>query len=379
MRMLTKLLAGVITGAAATALAVTPALADPPSGVTPKPTDIVGVGSNTTQYLFDQFSNDYNASHSTGSKLYSWDAVNPKTLAIGDPIKFKSGCTTEPRPDGSSAGITALATNLGGTTGGNPCLDFARSSRARKSTDPPFAPGGVAFVALARDAITWATQATTNAPATLTVAQLNAIYTCKDTNWDQVGGKDDPIKAFIPQSGSGTAATFLTDIGVTTVGKCVSSDNNTLEENEGINSVLHTPDAIVPYSIGAYVSQVDRSAKCLKSGCTPVSGVICKPGKGQNAFGCDLHGTMALKEIAGKAPTTGSASAKTLAINPGFLSTFFRTLYDVVRYSSTTSDHIPAYLEPFFGAKGYFCTSATAKTDIGHYGFLTVPNCGATS
>ncbi len=56
--------------ASATALAVGPALADPINGsgkpVTPKETDIVGVGSDTIQNVLDQFSFDYNNSHKTG-------------------------------------------------------------------------------------------------------------------------------------------------------------------------------------------------------------------------------------------------------------------------------------------------------------------------
>src|SRR5262249_22416766 len=84
MRMLKKLLATAAVTASATALAMGPALADPinSSGkaVTPRETDAVGVGSDTIQFLFDQFSFDYNKSHKTAAtKLYSWDALNPKT------------------------------------------------------------------------------------------------------------------------------------------------------------------------------------------------------------------------------------------------------------------------------------------------------------
>ena len=130
----------------------------------PAPADVTGVGSDTIQNVMDQFSADYNASHSTGD-LYSWDATNPVTGAPGDNITTKSGCTAIPRPNGSSAGITALTTE-NGTTGGHPCIDFARSSRARASTDPT----SVTFVTLAGDAVTYATQPNSNAPANLTTA-----------------------------------------------------------------------------------------------------------------------------------------------------------------------------------------------------------------
>ena len=220
MRMLKKLLATAVVTASATAMAVGPALADPINGsgkpVTPKETDIVGVGSDTIQFLLDQFSFDYNKSHKTGPRLYSWDALNPKT-GLTDNISLKSGCTKIARPNGSSAGIATLAANTKTTDKKAFCADFARSSRGRSSSDPSRGPGGIQFVSLGKDAVTFATNATTNAPANLTTAQLNAIYSCSVTNWHQVGGKNAPIKAELPQTSSGTRAFFLTAIGLGTV------------------------------------------------------------------------------------------------------------------------------------------------------------------
>src|ERR1700722_1697123 len=200
MRTFVKLLTGIAIAATATAMAIGPAMADPigSSGkpVTPKATDITGVGSDTIEFLLDQLSVDYNASHKTGPRLYSWDATNPVTGATLDPITDKSGCTKEPRPDGSSAGILsasggplALTSNLKTKDGKQFCTDFARSSRGRTpATDPTKGKGGVVFVTLAKDAVTYATNKTTFAPANLTTAQLHAIYTCSVTTWGQVGG-----------------------------------------------------------------------------------------------------------------------------------------------------------------------------------------------
>ena len=192
------------------------------------------MGSDTIQNVLDQFAADYNPTVSaTSTHLYSWDATNPLTGAIGDSIAEKTGCSSIPRPDGSSAGITQLATFQKTHDGKFFCSSFARSSRARASTDPAFAPGGIAFVDLAGDAVTWSAQATTNAPATLTTAQLAAIYNCTDTNWSQVGGKNAPIHAFIPQSGSGTRSFFLGAIGIATPGSCVSDDSGTARGERG--------------------------------------------------------------------------------------------------------------------------------------------------
>ncbi len=353
----------------------------------PAENDAVGVGSDTIQNVFDQFSADYNAKlSSSATHLYSWDATNPNTGAIGDTINEKSGCTAIARPDGSSAGINQLKTFQTTSDGNFFCTSFARSSRARNSGDPAYAPGGVAFVDMAGDAVTYSTQATTNAPKTLTTAQLASIYNCTVTDWGQVGGKaGNPIHAFIPQPGSGTRSFFLSAIGVANPGSCVSDDNGLLEENEGVNPVLNDPNAIFPYSIGKYIAEAFHSAKCANSSCTATNGIACSPTGTQNLFGCNTHGTMVLKQINGIAPTTGKG--KTTVINSSFPSTFQRILYEVVPYDPNTSDHIPGSeagapggvnLEPIFGASGFVCTNKTAQADLKNYGFLLTPLCGIT-
>lgn len=348
--------------------------------------DATGVGSDTIQNVLDQFSGDYNAKvSSSATHLWSWDATNPNTGAIGDSIAVKTGCSAIARPNGSSAGISALTSSQ--VVSGTNCINFARSSRSRSPSDPPYAAGGIAFVNLAGDAVTWSAQATTNAPATLTTAQLAAIYNCVDTNWNQVGGKNAPIHAFIPQSGSGTRAFFLSAIGVATPGACVSDAGGTLEENEGVNPVLNDPSAIFPFSIGKYIAERFHSATCFNSSCTPNgSGLRCTPGAHQNLFGCNTHGTLVLKQINGVAPTTGTG--KGTVINSAFPATFQRTVFEVVPWDPGTADHIPGSeagapggvnLEPIFGSSGFVCTNATAKADLKNYGFLTIPTCGITS
>lgn len=353
---------------------------DPTGGTVPREGDVVGVGSDTDEFLLDQFSHDYNASHAGSAHLlYSWDALNP-TTGLTDNIVTKSGCAAIQRPDGSSAGISTFDLNAKTKDGKAFCIDYARSARGRSSSDPPDAKGGIVFVRLATDAISYATQSTSNAPGNLTTAQLAAIYNCVDTNWSQVGGKSAPIHAFLPNpSQSGMAKSFLSIIGVTSPGSCV---NQTVQQNEGIDPLLKDADAIVPYSIAKYIAQRYHSAKCLNSSCTAVSGVECKPATGQNLFGCDEHGTLKLNSVNGTKPTTGTAPNVT--INSTFSSSFFNPIYDVVRWASTP-DNIPSNLEPFFAAatakvKGWACSNKTAATDIKHYGFLAAgPLCGIGS
>jgi hypothetical protein len=110
-----------------------------------------------------------------------------------------------------------------------------------------------------------------------------------------------------------------------------------------------------------------------------VGGVICNAGSGgTNAFGCDVNGVLGLNDINSTSPTTGSGASTTL--NSSFTAGFIRPLYDVVRYSTATADHIPPYLEPFFAAAsaatpGYFCQTAQQSV-LKDYGFLPTPFCG---
>jgi ABC-type phosphate transport system substrate-binding protein len=397
MRLIRKLLA-VCGALALIAVSAVPALADPPKGVTPRPSDVVGVGSDTLGFLLDQFSHDYNAVHEGGSSLlYSFDPINPVTGKTGDPIVTKAGCKPIARPDGSSAGIAALEANT--RVPGHAkdfCIDFAGSSRAQTKTDPACETGGICFAPVAGDAVTWATRDAasggTDAPPNLTTAQLVSIYECTDTNWDEVGGKKGPIEPFLPQTSSGTRVFWLTALGggktPITPGPCVSDDDNTLQDNEGINPVLNSAGVIVPYSVADYLAQVYHDAPCTNPACT--GNPPCKPKGSQNMFGCDEHGVLGLGEINGSKPVTiwppPSPPCAKCHINRRFLPLFLRPVYAVVRFAKKGT-HIPANLQPIFNpakapkhsgtrqayTPGYVCTDATALQDDSDYGFVTLP------
>jgi ABC-type phosphate transport system substrate-binding protein len=401
MRMLHKILAGVAATAAAAVLAAGPALADPPSGVTPKAADIVGVGSDTIQYLLDQLSVDYNKTiASSAPHLYSWDAT-----PAGN-IQTKSGSTNcnIPRPDGSSAGIAALEGNA--SDGSHFCVDFARSSRSRGSTDPACATGGICFLYLGGDAVTWSARSAaaggTNAPSSLTLTQIKNIYLCKITNWSKVGGKSGTIKPFLPQTASGTRSFFLTALGGGTTpitpGPCVSDGataqfpNGTIQENEGQDSMLNNPNAIFPYSVGDYIAQGYHDAACT-SGCggTVSDNPACAPASSENKFGCNETTTgagkspvLTLEKVGGVAPTspfplpaepTPPAINSKVKVNTKFPAAFQRHVYDVVRFGGSAANPIPSYLQKVFNPatgspKGWICGSTKGPADIRAYGFV---------
>jgi ABC-type phosphate transport system substrate-binding protein len=267
------------------------ASADPaPSG-----SDIVGVGSDTLQYMLD-FGADgapngdpgYNVGHL--SRVISFDAtpdgnaragyLNGSTSSSLKPLNptivLRSGKSPVQRPNGSGAGINALIAD----TGPVHQINFVRSSSPLNATqagqaDAATNVGPLREVRLGHDGIHVATADTTNAVA-LSKAQLKQIYLCATgfTKWNDagVGGTSNTtIIPIIPQFGSGTRKTFLQDIGFAVdgagnstpaLGGCVKS----FEENDpyalyvdssGVQvadpyatSAVANPDAIEPMSDG---------------------------------------------------------------------------------------------------------------------------------
>jgi ABC-type phosphate transport system substrate-binding protein len=396
--------------AAATVVALSaPALADPTNpktgkAETPAQFDIVGVGSETIAYVSNQLAHNYDLAnkHNTPSTpdIFSWDGTpasnpgdtNPQTVVL------KTGCK-EVRPDGSSAGISALEApgivKYKGTK--YPCINFARSSRGRNSTtapiDSPCSKGGICFVILANDVVTYATTSGSNAPNNLTKNELAEIFGCsipaahgfgKGTWGALLGskakdptGKPDPL---LPQSGSGTLK-FWAETALGLPGDdepaCgslagVTSVSKQPEENEGISKAFllkngkPNPNVIYPFSIASYIAQSVHSAKLGH-----------KPGKGQNLYGFNETGVFHLNGIAGVAPTMKKGGQ--VVINNAWNRTVFRRyVYDVVPFSSARGNvnHIAPNLVKFFGPKGYWCTHTSV---LSAYGFEPTEFCGSSS
>ncbi|WP_052708863.1 MULTISPECIES: substrate-binding domain-containing protein [unclassified Streptomyces] len=346
-----KLLAAAAIATSVATVAAGTAVADPAS--LPAAQDIVGVGSDTTQAVLNQFSTDYNAflgASSTLPRLYSWDATGTS------PIVTKTGATTPfNRPNGSSAGISALDATSKTT------VDFARSSRGPKNSTPtvPGDPTTDLFVAFAKDAVSVATTTTgSNAPTNLSKNDLINIYNCTYTNWNQIPGytgAGGTIKAFLPQVGSGTRSFFLSALGLANGGACVLA-NPTVQENQGTDTILNDPNAIVPYSAAHYIGQVYNG----------------------HSSGSDAAGYLTIRSIDGISPVDG-----TNALAATFANTSFgRVVYNVVREANwNATDTQGTALRAIFGTNGWVCKNATAAADIKSYGFRTLPvgACGSTT
>ncbi len=342
-----KSLVGLLAASALTAsvvgLAAGPALADPPAGSTIVAADLAGVGSDTTQAVFNQFSADYNVSNTP--KMWSWDATG------STPITTKPGATSIARPNGSGQGILALENNTSAT------VDFARSSRGPQTGDATTDD----FIEFAKDAVTWAGFTGGDAPSNLTTADLKAIYSCTITKWNQITdipgftGSANTIKAVLPQSSSGTRSFFLSAIngGVAlTPGACVTTGP---EENEGTDPTLNSPDVVYPYSVAHYIGQVYFG----------------------HTTATDAPGVLDVRSVDGIAPV----DTVNKVINSSFAATSYgRKVYDVVRAADwNATDSHAAALKALFSSTGWICKNATAQADLKSFGFLADTTCGLIS
>ena len=130
-----KSLAGGALAAAALVTSMfvaTPAQADP--AFTPDANDMVGVGSDTTEFVMQKLAGAFNSAVVGGAiRMASWNATGSTTIVP------RRNAASIPRPNGSSAGIDAVQ-----STGS---LTFARSSRGPNPTGDE----GMAFFPYASD------------------------------------------------------------------------------------------------------------------------------------------------------------------------------------------------------------------------------------
>ena len=235
-----RLFAGVVTTSvvAASWAVVAPASADP--SFTPTAADVIGVGSDTSQdaltYLADGRDGvaGYNAGRSTG-RLASYNATG------GGNITLPSGSIA--RPNGSGAGKKLLY-----GSGNNTDVDFARSSSAIDATEKS---AGLFAFPFAKDTLALATAKTTNAPASISAADMVKIYNGTVTDWSQLGGAAGAIVPMIPQTGSGTRSFFTDQLKAANGGNPVVLTGSVREVQEhDATPIQGNANAVAPFSTG---------------------------------------------------------------------------------------------------------------------------------
>ena len=198
----------------------------------------VGVGSDTTQIVVHNLAAAFNATNPT-VKLSSFAADGAPSSIF---LKTTSASAIT-RPNGSGTGKSTLYAPS------NADVDFARSSSTLSQTEvsnnllqAPFALDGLKM------AVSKAT--TSNAPASLTAAQIVAIYKGTADTWNDVGGSSTAaIVPLIPQGGSGTRSFFESKLKEANNGQTVVLASTVLETQEhDPTDVKNNANAIAPFS-----------------------------------------------------------------------------------------------------------------------------------
>lgn len=374
--------------------------------------------------------NSYIASYDAAPGSGNGSVVADCATDNKDKIVTQLGATAFTRPNGSgngrdtlraaigqssSASVTSYACSL--KTSGSWAqtlnatdirgkVQFARSSSGPGAGDTTAA-GTIAYVPFAKDAVSVAVSPTSKIPAlsfgTSTVNTqvggvtgkventLWAIYTCKATkvvepqtgssflaNADYVAAGTDTVtnlKAYIPQSGSGTRSFWIAKFNVTEANissgtaenaKCLkdvisggANDGTKVQEHNGL-AVGSDDYAITPFSIPQFVAQSNA-----------ITGVTSR-----------INGAV-LRAIGGVNPTTGSTP--NMSMNATFTtsaatSTLGRLVYNIVPSRELDDPNSLAH-QVFAGTTSLICAETAT---IRRYGFAPLTrttgpsSCGYT-
>ena len=219
---------------------------------------IIGAGSDTIQFVDGALAQAYNKANPTAAPFASLSACyEPGTKDLsgatvaGSTIQFSCEYPTGAAYPFTVGGKSILTTSGAGTSGDganlldnggvtNTAIAFARTSGPKevgKLGIYPFALDQVVAVV--------SNNVKSNAPATITRAELYGIYAGIYTNWDQLGGKNAPIHAYYPNNvNSGTLAAFYGALDLETSQGSAA----------GINVI--TPSAGTPAAKSHFVSNV---------------------------------------------------------------------------------------------------------------------------
>ncbi|MBV9100026.1 MAG: substrate-binding domain-containing protein [Candidatus Dormibacteraeota bacterium] len=326
-----------MAGAAIAALGLTPTIAHASSGGGPVAQDLVGSGSDTTQFMMHAIDGIYLFSPGCQQLKFTNSqnqSIQPEDFSCQSPDPAGTITTENYAHDqvheayflGSGGGIQQLC-QVGGTPPYAP-IAWARSSRVPSSSDC----SGLDFVAYARDGISWeafddGTTASgvdgmnnnqnpdvlnnTNTCVTsgfgagdcLSQAQLQAIYKCQINNWSQVGGQNVPIVPYLPPTSSGTEQTFAQYLGFQPVSTQSCTIKSTPENsNATIVSNGDRAGAIAPFSYGIWKTQVhgrDNAVLGAIDGVNPTAGSISN---GSFPYGRFLFNVICVSCAAGNSP-----------------------------------------------------------------------------
>ncbi|MFC0552189.1 hypothetical protein ACFFHJ_14975 [Planotetraspora thailandica] len=353
------------TAASTLVLTATPAMAEPAPGTTVSATNIVGVGSDTTQDVLNALTADL----APLDGVVSFDATGPSPITVGG-ISFT-------RPN-SGNGITALSRSVdaglwvgtvtcpappGGTITG--LLDFARSWRGPKARGDlgPSAP--LTFIPMARDALTYAYNGA--GLSNLTLPQLRNIYSANTAAQAKTAAGGVDVTPLLPTC-SDTRDPFLDAIGLTetTLGDYVKP---TPQANKA-DGIVDSPGEIVPFSTAQWIAQRNH---------VTTSHVDLAYALGTR-LGTPLKDLLGDPLAATKSVTTNGVTK--LVPDPDYYAnaTFGRDVYNVVETARITTGNAKydSALAAVFAGPSSKITSADSDAIIANYGFQVVSYAGDT-
>jgi hypothetical protein len=351
------------------------ARADLPAGDT---FDLAGGGSDTTTPVMDAIALIATPGHQgTTNLLASFDATGSATVNTTDPNTTGLTCTSQTRPNGSGQGLKALVGTLAGTTAG--CFQYARASRGPATGDP----SGLTWIPFALDIVDFAVTNTSAIPRTLSLAQLQAYYTCQASVVGTQGGSGNPgyngyaRNPVLPQSGSGTRLFWESLMGITdtavgggtfgggTLGCIINGVNpaNPSQIWEEHTGVLLGDYELEPFSIAQYEIQAEGLITDLRG--RSVLGDL------QNAGGSVWQ------------PQVVNAPSSLTGISVP--SGFEREVYNVVPTADLSgSTALDTEVQTVFDGAGSDMCNGTSfggaiAATILQYHLLPDPNCGSTT
>ncbi|MFK3981614.1 hypothetical protein ACI2K4_14695 [Micromonospora sp. NPDC050397] len=322
------------------AMLANPAAADPSPATDYRM--LAGTGSDTTQDVMNGLAEVITIG---GNKVIaSWDArgsANIKTKA--------TGCDFA-RPNGSSAGRTALRNS---ETAGNAiagCVDFARSSSGTANSPS----GSGVWIPFGVDAVSFVINQNSDLPINMPVGQLRNIYRCI---MGDIAGT--PVQPLLLQAGSGTRQFWNQQMGITDQEIALGdypcllppSQGGTgldpVQEHDGRMLTGHN-DYLLPFSIAQHIAQGNS-----------LPGVE------------DRRGPSDLGSIGGASPYAAGSTPSNRTLNTNF--PFRRDVYNIVPTADLSSSPLS---QVFVGSGSLLCQQADV---IRRYGFGFAANCGDTS
>lgn len=379
-----------VSGLVLTALA--PATADTVPGQDSVPgtytlgTTVIGVGSDTLQWVDDKLSADYDATTPTVSWA-NFDACLGNTTAgapgLGDNPDgsgFPCGADhtgTKPgvkRDEGVVDPAAAGGSLPSGSGDGRTLLRsptdklfndvaYGRSSGPINTTD--LAAGEIALP-FAVDKIVVSTHPGGPAPASLTGQQILKIYNGTYTNWNQVGGKSAPIHPYLPKAGSSTLNAFESFLAALDgVNEAPGSDNDQTSHSAASQTWQGPGKPITSTNWNTGSANVEEHDPSV---------VIADPD--------------ALEPFSYGRAQLANGTSQTVRIEGGWSED--RELYHVVRGADISGATTTPFkygsdggvLEGLFSDTGWVCTNGTAQADIAGAGFwplqsgTTTGHCG---